>query len=97
MKKIPWEPWEEDFLREVASSMSIWVISEKLERTIRSIQSKASRIKVKLTFLRNDKKWAADEIALFDSLSAEEISEKTSRSIYSVRSKRYSLSRSASC
>ncbi|HIC0855681.1 hypothetical protein [Escherichia coli] len=44
MKKTPWEKWEVDFLREVAATMPVEVIAEKLERTEKAVMAKATRI-----------------------------------------------------
>ena len=91
MKCIPWESWEEDFLREVSATMPVELIAEKLERTIPAIWGKASRMGVRLTYHMKIKPWTAQELSLFKSSTAEEIAKSTSRSIYSVRSKRYQL------
>lgn len=91
MKCIPWESWEEDFLREVSATMPAELIAEKLERTIPAIWGKASRMGVSLTYHIKIKPWTAHELSLFKSSTAEEIAKATSRSIYSVRSKRYQL------
>ena len=40
MKKNPWEKWEVDFLREVAATMPVEVIAEKLERTEKAVMAK---------------------------------------------------------
>lgn len=91
MKCIPWESWEEDFLREVASTMPVELIAEKLDRTMSAIWCKASRMEVRLTYYMKIKPWTEQEISLFKSSNSEDIAKATSRSIYSVRSKRYQL------
>ena len=48
MKKTPWEKWEVDFLREVAATMPVEVIAEKLERTEKAVRAKATRIELTL-------------------------------------------------
>lgn len=48
MKKTPWEKWEVDFLREVAATMPVEVIAEKLERTEKAVMAKATRIELTL-------------------------------------------------
>nr|WP_250850124.1 hypothetical protein [Escherichia coli] len=43
MKKTPWEKWEVDFLREVAATMPVEVIAEKLERTGKSSYGESNK------------------------------------------------------
>lgn len=52
MKKTPWEKWEVDFLREVAATMPVEVIAEKLERTEKAVMAKD--IAFKLGAVLND-------------------------------------------
>lgn len=93
MKCEPWEQYEEDFLREVASSMTVEGISEKLERTTAAVTNKASRIGVKLSAKRVFKSWNKDEEAMISTLPAITVANLTGRSIYAIRAKRYKLSR----
>lgn len=86
MTYLLWESWEEDFLREVATTMEPKLIAEKLERSEMSIWSKAGRLGIKL-ISSQDKPWSKKELELFSSHSPNEIAEATSRSIYSVRAK----------
>nr|WP_245394479.1 hypothetical protein [Escherichia coli] len=48
MKKTPWEKWEVDFLREVAATMPVEVIAEKLERTEKAVMAKAQGLELTL-------------------------------------------------
>lgn len=93
MKNIPWEKWEEDFLREVAATMPVEVIAEKLERSEKAVVDKARRIGADLISRLRGKRWTSAEVSLFEKFSAEEIAIATCRSIYSVRSMRYKLTR----
>ena len=86
MKKTPWEKWEVDFLREVAATMPVEVIAEKLERT-----EKATRIGADIVSRLRGRRWTRAEVSLFGKFSAEEIAIATCRSIYSVRAMRYKL------
>ncbi|VED36718.1 prophage protein [Escherichia coli] len=43
MKKTPWEKWEVDFLREVAATMPVEVIAEKLERTEKAVMGESNK------------------------------------------------------
>lgn len=92
MYVTPWQPWEEDFLREVAGNMPTAEIVEKLERTPSSIQNKASRLGVTLLTERH-RPWTKAELSLFENFSAEEIAVATQRTIYACRSMRYKISR----
>ncbi|EHN1271673.1 hypothetical protein KHR68_004254 [Salmonella enterica subsp. enterica serovar Senftenberg] len=93
MKNIPCEKWEEDFLREVAATMPVEDIAEKLERTEKAVMAKATRIGADMISRLRGKRWTRAEVSLFDKFSAEEIAIATCRSIYSVRSMRYKLTR----
>lgn len=93
MKCIPWEKWEEDFLREVAATMPVEVIAEKLERTEKSVMAKATRIGADMVSRLRGKRWTRAEVSLFEKFSAEEIAIATCRSIYSVRAMRYKIKR----
>lgn len=89
-----WQPWENLFLHEVGRTMPVQVIAEKLERSESAIARQASRIGAPLISRMTGKPWTAAELYLFGRFSIEEIATATSRSIYSVRSKRNSLARS---
>ncbi|HCQ7755486.1 hypothetical protein [Citrobacter sp. 50677481] len=93
MKNIPWEKWEEDFLREVAATMPVKVIAEKLERTEKAVMAKATRIGADMVSRLRGKRWTRAEVSLFEKFSAEEIAIATCRSIYSVRAMRYKIKR----
>ncbi|HDX5341607.1 TPA: hypothetical protein ROI66_000449 [Citrobacter sedlakii] len=93
MKNIPWEKWEEDFLREVAATMPVEVIAEKLERTEKAVMAKATRIGAEMVSRLRGKRWTRAEVSLFEKFSAEEIAIATCRSIYSVRAMRYKIKR----
>lgn len=92
MYLTPWETWEEDFLRDVAGKMPTTEIMEKLERSASSIHNKAARLRVSLLPQRH-RPWTKAELSLFENFTADEVAEATQRSIYSVRAKRYKLSR----
>lgn len=91
MKCTPWEKWEEDFLREVAATMPVEVIAEKLERTEKAVMTKATRIGAEMVSRLRGRRWTRAEVSLFDKFSAEEIAIATCRSIYSVRAMRYKI------
>ncbi|HDH9069082.1 TPA: hypothetical protein PJO38_002322 [Escherichia coli] len=94
MKKTPWEKWEVDFLREVAATMPVEVIAEKLERTEKAVMAKATRIGADIVSRLRGRRWTRAEVSLFGKFSAEEAEEiaiATCRSIYSVRAMRYKL------
>lgn len=93
MKCIPWEKWEEDFLREVAATMPVEVIAEKLERTEKAVMAKATRIGADMVSRLRGKRWTRAEVSLFEKFTAEEIAIATCRSIYSVRAMRYKIKR----
>lgn len=94
MKKTPWEKWEVDFLREVAATMPVEVIAEKLERTEKAVMAKATRIGADIVSRLRGRRWTRAEVSLFGKFSAEEIAIATCRSIYSVRAMRYKLKNS---
>lgn len=83
-----WEPYEVQFLREVAGYMPGHVISEKLERPMSAIYYKAQREGIRLTAIRKAFRWATTETSLFPTHSDQEISEITGRSITAVKIKR---------
>ncbi|MGC7992891.1 hypothetical protein [Salmonella enterica] len=89
-----WQPWENLFLHEVGKTMPVQVIAEKLERSESAITRQASRIGAPLISRMTGRPWTPAEIHLFGRFSEEEIAKATCRSIYSVRSKRNSLTRS---
>lgn len=93
MKFEPWEQYEEDFLREVASSMTGDDIAEKLDRTSSSVFNKASRMGIRLTALKQCKPWNQIEEEMIATLPASTVAARTGRSIFAVRAKRYKLSR----
>ena len=93
MKCDPWEQYEEDFLREVASSMTADDIGDKLDRTSSSVFNKASRMAIRLTSLKACKPWNQIEEEMIATLPARMVADRTGRSIYAVRAKRYKLSR----
>ena len=93
MKCDPWEQYEEDFLREVASSMTGDDIAEKLERTSSSVFNKASRLGIRLTAIKKCKPWNQIEEEMIEKLPAHIVAERTGRSIYAIRAKRYKLNR----
>lgn len=86
-----WQPWERLFLHDVGMTMPVPLIAEKLERTPRAIVSMAARIEAPLPSRMKGRPWTEAELFLFGRFSAEEIAAATGRSIYSVRSKRNSL------
>lgn len=91
MAQQPWEPYEEQFLREVGGYMSRETIADKLERTPNAIKNRARMLGVSLASERITTAWKPEETALFDSHSDKEISQITGRSARSVASKRYQL------
>ena len=93
MKCDPWEQYEENFLREVASSMTADDIGEKLDRTSSSVFNKASRMGIRLTSIKKLKPWNQIEEEMIATLPAHTVSEITGRSVYAIRAKRYKMSR----
>lgn len=89
MKNIPWETWEEDFLREVGAKMTRDYISEKLERTPQAISDKASRLNIKLRTI--PRPWTKAELSLFGKFSNREIAQATNRSLDTVKQKRLQI------
>lgn len=89
-----WQSWENLFLHDVGRTMPVHVIAEKLERSESAITRQASRIGAPLISRMTGRPWTAAELHLFGRFSEEEIATATGRSIYSVRSKRNSLTRS---
>lgn len=89
-----WQPFENLFLHEVGMKMSRSEIAEKLERSESAITRQASRIGAPLISRMTGRPWTPAELHLFGRFSEEEIAKATGRSIYSVRSKRNSLTRS---
>lgn len=65
MKKTPWEKWEVDFLREVAATMPVEVIAEKLERTEKAVMAKATRIGADIVSRLRGRRWTRAEVSLF--------------------------------
>lgn len=84
-----WKPYEIQFLREVAGTMPVHIIAEKLERSPRAVCLKARYIGVRI----NPPHWNDEEISLITSgkFSNEEIAEKTGRSIPAINTKRLRL------
>ena len=78
-------------LREVAATMPVEVIAEKLERTEKAVMAKATRIGADIVSRLRGRRWTRAEVSLFGKFSAEEIAIATCRSIYSVRAMRYKL------
>ncbi|UQI38779.1 hypothetical protein [Citrobacter freundii] len=89
-----WQPFENLFLHEVGMKMSRSEIAEKLERSESAITRQASRIGAPLIRKMTGRPWTPAELHLFGRFSVEEIAKATGRSIYSVKSKRNSLTRS---
>lgn len=83
-----WEPYEVQFLREVAGYMPGHIICEKLERPMRAIYYKAQREGIRLTATRKAARWTDEELALLPAHSNAEISEITGRTIRAVRDKK---------
>ncbi|WP_233609235.1 hypothetical protein [Citrobacter koseri] len=91
----PWQPWENLFLHEVGRTMPVSVIAEKLERTERAITTQASRIGATLPSRMTGRRWTKAELFLLSRFTPEEVATATGRSIYSVRSKLQSLTRTS--
>ncbi|KOQ93307.1 hypothetical protein [Pluralibacter gergoviae] len=85
--KTVWEQYEEDFLREVSTTMTAAEIAEKLERSESAVFNKAMRLGVRLTSKFAFRKWTPDEVRMITELPADVIAERTGRSIYSVKGK----------
>ena len=80
MKFIPLVSWEEDFLREVAASMPMAVICEKLERTPKSVIHKATRIDLHSPPGKANRPWTRVEAYLFCRVSTREKAKENFRS-----------------
>ena len=91
MAQQMWERYEMDFLIEVASTMTLKEISEKLERTEGAIKNKASYLGITILSTKGWNPWTPEQTALFGTHSDKEISLITGRSLRSVCSKRYQL------
>lgn len=91
MKCDPWEQYEEDFLREVASSMTVEDIGEKLSRTTSAIICKASRMKIKLTAKKDIRPWTQwdDEMVLTQPIKI--AADLTGRSANAIKARRFKL------
>ncbi|WP_246559870.1 hypothetical protein [Enterobacter hormaechei] len=90
-----WQPWENLFLHEVCRTMPVSLIAEKLERTERAITTQASRIGATLPSRMTGRRWTKAELFLLIRFTPEEVAAATGRSIYSVRSKIQSLTRTS--
>lgn len=86
-----WEPFEVQFLREVAGYMPGLLISEKLERPLRTIYSKAQSIGIQLTANRQVRRWSDEELSLLAKYGNKEVSQITGRTIRAVQVKRSNL------
>lgn len=91
----PWQPWENLFLHEVGGTMPVSVIAEKLERSEKAVQRKANRLDVKLISRMTGRRWTKAELFLLSRFAPEEVAAATGRSIYSIRSKLQSLTRTS--
>lgn len=88
-----WEPFEVQFLREVAGYMPGLLISEKLERPLRTIYSKAQSIGIHLTANRQVRRWSDEELSLLTKYSDEAVSAMTGRTVHAVRVKRSTINK----
>lgn len=95
MNNSPWQPWENLFLHEVGGTMPVSVIAEKLERSEKAVQRKADRLDVKLISRMTGRRWTKAELFLLGRFTPEEVATATGRSIYSIRSKLQSLTRTS--
>lgn len=90
-----WQPWENLFLHEVGRTMPVQVIAEKLERSESAITRQASRIGAPLISRMTGRRWTKAELFLLSRFTPEEVAAATGRSIYSIRSKIQSLTRTS--
>ncbi|WP_233594363.1 hypothetical protein [Citrobacter koseri] len=90
-----WQPWENLFLHDVCKTMPLPIIAETLERTERAITTQASRIGATLPSRMTGRRWTKAELFLLSRFTPEEVATATGRSIYSVRSKLHSLTRTS--
>lgn len=88
-----WEPFEVQFLREVAGYMPGLLISEKLERPLRTIYSKARNIGIHLTANRQVRRWSDEELSLLSRYGDNEVSKMTGRTIRAVQVKRSAMNK----
>lgn len=95
MSSVAWQPWENLFLHEVGRTMPVHVIAEKLERSESAIARQASRIGAPLISRMTGRRWTKAELFLLSRFTPEEVAAATGRSIYSIRSKIQSLTRTS--
>ncbi|CNI10655.1 Uncharacterised protein [Yersinia frederiksenii] len=88
----PWEGYEEQFIREVASYMPGDLIAEKLERSLQSIYAKAAAMGMALIANRPARRWTETELRLLGKDTDEKVAHLTGRTLKSVMCKRASLS-----
>ncbi|HEJ7098741.1 hypothetical protein [Serratia marcescens] len=88
-----WEPFEVQFLREVAGYMPGLLISEKLERPLRTIYSKARSSGIHLTANRQVRRWSDEELSLLSRYGDNEVSKMTERTIRAVQVKRSAMNK----
>lgn len=88
-----WEPYEVQFLREVAGYMPGLLISEKLERPLRSVYYKAKSIGIQLTANRQVRRWSDEELSLLFKYGDNEVSQMTGRTIRAVQVKRSAMNK----
>ncbi|MBS3895036.1 hypothetical protein [Serratia marcescens] len=88
-----WEPFEVQFLREVAGYMPGLLISEKLERPLRTIYSKARSIGIHLTAKRQVRRWSDEELSLLSRYGDNEVSQMTGRTVRAVQVKRSAMNK----
>lgn len=91
MAQQMWERYEMDFLIEVASTMTLKEISEKLERTEGAIKNKASYLGITLLSTKGWNPWTPEQAALFGTHSDKEISHITGRTLKSIACKRLAM------
>lgn len=91
MSQQPWERYELDFLAEVAGTMTLKEVAEKLERTQGSVKNKAMYLGITLFSAKGWQSWTPEHTALFNSHTDKEISLITGRSPRAVATKRYNL------
>lgn len=91
MAQQTWERYELDFIVEVASTMTLKEIADKLERTQDSVKNKATYLGITIHSAKGWNPWTPEQSELFSSHSDKEISLITGRSERAVATKRYNL------
>lgn len=78
-----WEPYEEQFLSEVAETMTVEDIAEKLERTPLAVVKRAKRMGLNYIIARPTIRWTSEHKDLFKTHTISQVAKLTGRSYQS--------------